>query len=318
MSGRRTLFFLLILIFLTSFYWFKIRGRHPAESNYSFSTEAAKSRILSLDPNESVRQITIRDTAKETELSFSKSDDQAWRLTKPVDYPAESVIVDGFIGLLKFSPRIRSLSFDPSQSNEFGFDQPELAICMVTNLKSEERCLLIGSKAAVIEGAYAKWRHESKYFLVDPNFLAAFDKTLYTVRKKKIFYLLEKDIRSIQFHAPKAEFEITRSGKDWMLEKPKKAMLGKDAVNTLLVSLENLFVKEFLDTTRMENRKLGLNPGERIFRVVFQDHSEQTLIQGKEASGRDAFYALAEDGKTVVLISSGKLNQIEDLFRKLC
>ncbi|MBI3999741.1 MAG: DUF4340 domain-containing protein, partial [Candidatus Omnitrophica bacterium] len=230
---------------------------------------------------------------------------------------AESILIDGFVSLLKLAPRIRPLTLNGLDSHEFGFDVPKLSICIVTDSNADERCLMVGSDAAVMEGAYAKWEDEPKYFLVDSNFLSVFDKTLYAVRKKQIFTLLEKNVSLIQFRSSKREFEIQHSGKEWMLEKPQKAMLGSDAVNGLLLNLNNLFVKEFLDTARIENKKLGLKPGERMIRVVFEDGSEEVLIQGKEAPGRDAYYALGEDGKTVFLVSLGKFNKIEELFRKL-
>ena len=317
MSWKRTLFFLLVVVGLAGFYFIKIQGQHSSENSFSFATEAAKTRILALDAKEKVRRMTVRDFLKDTELSFSKSDDQTWRITQPVDYPAESIIVDGLVSLLKLAPQIRPLSLSGLDPHEFGFDTPQLSICIATDLKPEGRCLIVGFDAVVTQGAYAKWNTESKYFLVDSSFLSAFDKTLYSVRKKQIFTLLEKEISLIQFKSSKREFEIKHSGKNWMLEKPEKAMLGNDAINGLFLNLSNLFVKEFLDTARVENRKLGVKPGERIIHVVFQDGSEQVLVQGKEAPGRDAYYALGEDGKTVFLVSLGKLNQIEELFRKL-
>ncbi len=315
MSWERTSVLLLVVIALAAFYFVKIK--RPSENAFSLATEAAKSRILSLSENETITGISLSDAAKGTKLSLSRSKDQSWRLVEPIDYPAESVVVDGLVSLLKLYPRIRSLSFEGLSLQEFGFDAPRLSICVVTDLKADERCLVIGSDAAVAQGAYAKWNNEAKYFLVDSQFITAFDKTLYSLRKKQIFTPLENDITLIQFRTAKSEFEIKHQGKEWMLEKPSKAIIGNDMMNELLLHLNNVFVKEFLDTARAENRKLGLQPGERLIRVAFQDGLEQKLIQGKESPGRDAYYALGEDGKTVFLVSLGKLDKIDQVFRKL-
>ena len=51
--------------------------------------------------------------------------------------------------------------------------------------------------------------------------------------------------------------------------------------------------------------------------VVFEDGSEEALIRGNEAAGKDAYYALGKDQKTVLLISLKKFNKISEAFQKL-
>lgn len=307
----------MILGGIVGFYYFRVRQEHPADRSFSFSTESAKSYILSLSDKDFVNHLTIRDTSKKTEISFLKAGEHNWQITKPVDYPAESVFIDGFVSSLKLSPRLRQFPFNGTSVKEFGFDSPQLSVCISTKQLPIERCLLIGSNAVAFNGAYAKWNDEAKYFLVDANLLAAFDKTLYTLRKKQIFTLLDKEITSIQFRSLKREFIIQRKGKQWWLEKPVQAAVGPDAINNLLIYLNGLYVKEFLDNERPDNPKLGLKSRARLIQVKFQDGSEQMLLQGNEAAGRDAYYALGSDGKTVLLVASGKLNKTEDIFKAL-
>ena len=316
MIWKRTLLFLSILALLASVYYFKVYERPSRGGVFSFSPEPVRTSILQLEKNEAVSRLTLRDFRKKTEFLFERSPDRSWRVKRPVDYPAESVIIEGLISLLKVIPRARQLSLDGLQASEFGFDQPRLAVCIGVEGKEKDRCLLIGSDAAIVKGAYAKWEDEFKYFLVDQNFMSACDKTLYSVRRKQIFTLLDKDVRAIRYRFPKGEFEIIHKGKVWMVHKPVEAMLGSEAISRLLTELNGLYVKEFLDGGRWEDSSLGLKSSKRVIRVEFQDGSAQTLIQGAKAAGRNAYYALGDD-QTVLLVSLGKLNRVEDAFRTL-
>ena len=317
MSWKRTILLLLVLVGIAGFYYFKVHGPHSIKTVISFSPEPANAFILSLNERESVNSIVLHDLSKNTEISLHKVGKHDWRMRKPVDYPAESVIVDGFVSLLKLTPRVRQFSLDKLNEKEFGFDHPYLSICISTNLWSKERCLLVGSQAAIVAGSYAKWDDESQYFLVDHNFLKAFDKSVYGLRKKQIFTLLDLEINSVSLKSPQKQFEIKRSGKSWTLAKPIEVALSEDAVNELLVQLNSLYVKEFLDNERWDNSKFGLKPSTRLIRITFRDGSEQTLIQGREAAGKDAYYALSKEQNTVLLISLKKFNQVEEAFQKL-
>jgi len=317
LNWKKTFLFLLVLIGIANLYYFKVHKESPADRTFSFSAESAKTYILTLNEKDSVNHFTIRDTSKKTEISFQRIKSHDWNITKPVDYPAETVIIDGLVSLLKLSPRLRSFPFEGLSEKEFGFDSPRLSVCTSTEQLPKERCFLIGSEAVAFNGAYAKWADESKYFLVEANFLSAFDKTLYELRKKQIFTLLDKEVSSIQFHSQKKEFEMKHKGKQWLLEKPVQAVAGSDAANNLLVYLNGLYVKEFLDSERPNDSKFGFKSPTRTIRIQFQDGSEQMLIQGREAPGRNAYYAQGSDGKTVLLVASGKLNKIEDVFKAL-
>lgn len=317
MTWKRTVLFLLIFVAVASLYYFKVYQPRPTEAVFSFSPESAKTPILALSDKKSITHLSIQNASQGILLSFAKEKEGIWRITQPINYPAESMIIDGFVSLLRLTPRVRQLSFDGLESKEFGFDTPRFSICVLADLFPKERCLFIASDAAIAKGAYAKWNDENKYFLIDRNFLSVFDKTLYSVRKKQIFTLLGNEVSAIHFQSQKREFEIHRQGKNWMLKKPVEALMGSQAINELLIHLNGLYVKEFLDAQRPDDSKLGLKPAHRVIRINFQDGSEQALIQGREAAGRDAYYARIGDEKTVILLSLGKANQIAEKFQKL-
>jgi len=316
LNWKRTLLFILVLAGLTTFYFTQLYHK-PAELRPSsaFSIEAAQGYVLELANREDLKKLTIDDRQNKTIISFEKNSSGAWQVISPVEFPAEPLIVDGFVSLMKLTPRLRHLSAQGLDLNEFGFDSPRMRIC--AGISGEEKCLLIGGKSVIGEDAYAKWENESTYFLVEPVFLKSFDKTLYMVRKKQIFNLLDDEITEIRFESSKKEIRIIREGKNWVLKKPIESQIGPQAMDSLMTELNSLYVKEFLDDQNKDKLKSKVAKADRAIRIHFRDGSEQVLIQGKEAGGRDAYYASLNQPETIFLVSHGKLNHLEESFSKL-
>lgn len=316
MSWKRTLCLTAALAVLVIFYYSKLYHRLSADHLPAFSVEAVQSYILELKNNDAVHSLSIHDSSKATTILFEKDSNHKWQIVSPGRFPAEPLIVDGFVSLLKLTPRSRHLSLKGLSENDFGFHEPRLKICIRVSGR-KDRCLLIGANSVIGQGAYAKWEHEDTYFLVEENFLKAFDKTLYAVRKKQIFNLLDDKISSVHFKSAKHEIEIIQQDKDWILQKPVKSALSAQVMDALLVELMSLYVKEFLDEEKINPAKLKLNRPLRTIQIHFYGGTEQILIQGKEAAGHDAFFARSSEPETIFLISRSKFNHLEESFSKL-
>jgi hypothetical protein len=322
LSWKRTLALLLILGGLATFYFIKVKTqKKPAPTRgaeiSSGETTNPDLYVLNLKEKEEINRFQLHDFSKKTAFYFEKKNEKLWQLTKPVNYPGEFLIIDGFTRLLKLSPRFRELDFKGLKNEEFGFDRPKYKICVSTNVTSKEKCLLIGEEAVAGGGRYAKWEDEHEFFIVGNDFVSVFDKSLYSVRKKQIFDLLENPIHLIQSQGSMFELEIRRQGKLWLLEKPKQAMIGPDAMNALLVQMAGLFVKEFVDGEDWQNSKFGLKKPAQVLRVLFENKSEEVLMCGNEVFGREAFYCRTSADATVFLISSGKLDKVKQASKSI-
>lgn len=316
MNWKRTLFFVAALSILSVFYYLKLYHQSTNDLIPAFSVEAAPRYVLEFNQDGLVKSISLSDQLKGTTLSFKRDARGNWQIVSPVFFPAEPLIIDGFVTLLKLTPRLRNLQANQLNPKDFGFDDPSLKICVEVS-NHNLRCLLIGNKSVIGDGAYAKWDNEESYFLVEQVFLKSFDKTLYSVRKKQIFSLLNDEIASIHFQSSKKEFHIIHEGKYWTLQKPIESAIGEQAMNTLLTELNGLYVKEFLEGEETSKFKSKVKQALRTVRVIFRNQTEQVLIQGQEANGRDAYYARLSEPETLFLVSKGKLNHLEEAFSKV-
>jgi len=316
---------------LGAFYYFKIAAVPKVPGTNTTSVRlAAGEKVLELNKGEHVTQLALRigpggvsQSSSEAvgspentlKVVLQQANGGIWHLTDPVSYPAESLVVDGLVSLLRLTQRLRVLSFEGLEASEFGFEDPRLFVCVMTDRLERERCLRVGSQGAVGEGAYARWDDEDTFFLVPGDFVRAFDKSLYSLRRKQIFSFTSSELGAIQFQLSHPAVEIRRVETGWEISKPEPARIESPAVGKIVEQLNHLYVKEFLDEGDWGDPKLGLGADSRLVRVTFSDGSTRTLSWGLEAPGRDAYYARIGGEKTVVLVSLGRLKEIEATAR---
>jgi len=317
LSFKRTLLFLVILIAVGSIYFFKAYKPSLSEKPLALTSDPAPVRMLELKQDEFINRLSITNAVRQNKLVFEKREDRSWQIVDPVTYPAESMLIRGMTSLLKMMPKARLLSLDPNQTNDFEFETPRMVICISTNQVSEERCLRIGADAVIGQGAYAKWDDESKYFLVGKQFLDSYNKSLYSLRKKQVFTLVNANLEFLRFRSQDEDLELKQENENWVLTKPLQAALGRDVIHKLLTDLNSFYVKEFLDDESPENPELGLLPVRRVIRATFKDGTNQTVILGAPALGKNAYYVRTADANAVALISKGKLEAIESAFKAL-
>lgn len=321
MSWRRTLFLFFIFASLAGFYYVKI-GR------FSFP----KPDVWAPDPSSRQKPILAMSSAEEPfRLSFDLSDnassktpgrvtlerkgEKQWQITSPVSVPAEAVVADGLVSVLKLMPRVRELSFEKLSLSEYGLDRPRQKICVETD--RNKRCLWIGSGGALAKGVYAKWEDENKLFLASSELARAFDRTLYSLRQKQVLSFTESQIDSIHVRHLKRELVIQREGNHWLLQKPDAAIVGPSAVEALYSKLIHLYAKDFVDDAHVQDPKLGLVSPAFVIRVFFSDGSQQTLVRGGQAPGLDAYYVQNSERKSVFLVSTGKFRELERAFEAI-
>ncbi len=311
MNRKKTLIFVSIAFVLAVFYYAKLHKPSTAPMS-AFSPEVAQSFVLNV-PAQDIRELSLYDRSKESEIMLKKDSKNTWHVASPVHFPAETLIIDGLVALLTRTPRLRALSAQGVDLKDLGFEEPNLKICVGIS-KHKDRCLFIGGKSVIGDGAYAKWKHEDVYFLVEDIFLKSFDKTLYSVRKKQIFYIKEDDIAEILFESGKKKISLVHTGKQWTLRGRFEANVAPQIPKQLLLELSSLYVKEFLDEENPDELKSKLKSPARTIRILLRDGSEQILLQGKSAQGKDAYFVRFNQPETVFLISKGKLDHLEETF----
>lgn len=270
-------------------------------------------KILSLGEEDFLTHLEIHEASREKIALTRQGAD--WVLVSPVQYPAENFLVEGMIQALAFSRRERRFKNPKDGEGEFGFDSPAVKISIQTEKNPGARTLFLGADSPVGAGVYARWEGEEEVFLVPTLLKASFERTVYSLRRKKLFRLSWEDVTWVDVKTGPRKFRLNKRGRKWHWTLPAlKGEIPLEKALDLVYSFQSLYIKEFLDGRRPGERKFGLVAQEIILAVGDRKGRREKLILGKPAKGKDAFFAVREGEDLVLLVSAKNLRALLELF----
>ena len=254
-----------------------------------------------------------------------------WRLKYPVNYLADKMMIEGLSLALRVSTKARRLVREKGWE-EYGLLKPKLKIGIEAKGLSKRKYLLLGDTSPVAALIFARWEGEEDYFLLDARFKESFDRSLYSLREKKIIRFPLADLKKIHvrpFSAlarrneagtagePAENFELTQEKGAWFWTEPVVRLgkpVPKEQVYEILMVLRELYAKEFLDGEPVRETERGFSLAGPYIQVWDKHEKTSTVRFGSEAPGHDAYYGLI-DGEDVVLeIARGNVQKFFELF----
>ena len=317
------------LLFVTvagAYYYF-----NPEDSARSRPEILHSTRILPLAEKEEISRIEIHPPKKsagppslaaenagqKNSLVLEKKGGK-WRLASPVSYAADPVVSEGLETALLVSTKARRL-FREKDWSEYGLGNPAFKIGVGIEPGGKNRVLALGDVSPVAEQIYARWEGEEEYFLVDANLKKAFDKSLYSLREKRIFRRPLEEAAKVHVKTFSGDYELARQKDSWYWLEPI-VILGEpaadSAVREILEGISGLYIKEFLDGTKKKDRELGLSGLGPSISVWGKGKDPEVLWAGREAAGRDGFFARRQDEGVVLLVASGNLRAFFEKVEK--
>ena len=268
------------------------------------SAELNPIKILTLAEGDFLTRLVIENgVAKETVAL--KREEKGWMLKTPVSYPAENFLVEGMLSALTFSRRLRRFPGEEKEWQPFGLERPPIRIGIETEKTPGPRYLLLGKESPVGAAVYARWEGEKEYFLIAPEIKAAFERTAYSLRQKKLFRSEWDRLKGV---------DVKVDGKEFHLEKKE---IPVEKVSDLIDSLESLYIKEFLDGRDSRAPEFGFQARNSFIVVRAETGTEERVLIGAAAEGKDACYAVREKEKIVFLISERNLKSFLENFELL-
>lgn len=254
-----------------------------------------------------ITMIQIQNLERNETLKLVNENGQ-WKITYPIQYPADPMMAQGLNAALKFSHKARRLVPEKGW-DEYGLLRPAIKIG-VENKPGQRRYLYLGDKSPVGPFVYARWEGEKDYFLVSQDLKAAFDRSLYGLRLKKVFRLPLKDVTGLYLHRGAATYEIKKQKTgEWVWSEPVSALnkkVSEQSVVEILNRLQDLNAKEFLDN---EKTVKDFEGDTIVLRLHAGDQSEKIKVGG-EMELQDAFRAMRSDESVPLLISRPNLNSV--------
>jgi hypothetical protein len=259
--------------------------------------EATKAKLVTAATDD-VTAITL--TFPDRELALRKQDG-AWRLTAPIEAPADDAAVKSLLGTLSGAEIQRSLDELPADLAAFGLDHPSPVVRLAT-AKGDLPSIAIGKNAAVGGKTYARIGDEPKVRLIASTIRFALDKQPKDLRDKQLLTFKDDDVTRIDI-APSGGPPVTlvRKEKDaWLLE-PGAQPTDITEIRSYLSSLRSARAIDFPD----DPKDTGLDKPRLTVTVAVGSGPAQTLLIGNDITEGSQKQVFAKRGDQATVVTLG-------------
>ncbi|MDP3921117.1 MAG: DUF4340 domain-containing protein [Candidatus Omnitrophota bacterium] len=312
MKSSVTVIFLLLFVVVAGFYVYLM----PSENAPPPPEVVRALRLLPLEAGDEIVLIEIID-AEEGKSIMLENNEGTWELTKPVRDTADILMAEGLEKVLALSSKARRLVPDKEWS-EYGLLNPKVKIGIETRKKRERRFLYFGDAAPIGDFVFARWEGEKEYFLLNADLMRAFDRSVYSLREKRIFRTLRKDIEKIRIQGLDVDYEFVNNEQGWVWSEPIDLLgeeLTKRQVDELLSQIRELYVKDFLDGESRAKEELGFKLGSSAVRIWgHPETGSEILYLGDEVPEKDAYYGLRSGESRYFVVARGNIRSLLEII----
>lgn len=211
-------------------------------------------------------------------------DDDDWRMTEPLDYPADGETVRSLIQAMATLDSNRSLNAAEVESAEYGLDDPPLTAVLTTD-DGERFALEIGGEVPLGAKRAVRRQGEGEILLCSGAFVTHLDKEVDAWRSRDVVDVLEHDLASVEITTADDRILAVREGDVWRLHSPVDDLADQDQMRSLVSELNALRISEFLPT-EADPAALDLDvPEYRIVLAHAQADARVTLELAPAAEG---------------------------------
>lgn len=264
------------------------------------------------------REITGLTIRTETEhIVLSPGTDHSWRITAPMQAPADSREVRALLRSLVLGKVSRVVEEHATALDPFGLDNP--ALVLTVQAGSRQETLSLGDAGPISSTLYAMRDSDRNVLLTDLSTSAFFNKTLHTFRKKEVLDFDRSETDRLRLTYPKTEIVLDRirdhGKRPWQISFPVEAKADQIAVNLMLFQLEDLKALGFIDPGPERNtlaKQLG-KPKVKI--TVHEDGAAQTVkLFHPDPSSGEAYAVTSKTDPIYRIIPSAIQQLTKDLF----
>jgi len=290
-NPRNTGILAILALALAAFvYFYEIRGEGEREA----AREAEKRLFPGLEA-EAIEEVRLTPTdGGEARLVREEG---AWRMREPVDFPADTVAVDGIASTLAQLVSDREIS-EPGAATEYGLGEDARIVRFRAG--GVERGLRLGKKAPVGGGSYVSLvaaeqgasGAKGSVYLVPTFKLNSLLHTVDDLRDRRVMNFDLGSVDRIEASWPDGGVVLERGAEGWRLVEPLETEADQAEVNGLLSDLAFLRAESFIDSAP-DDLTSGLDAPEFVA-VLRIDAGE-----GEARSQRFELGSLQSDGKRV-------------------
>jgi hypothetical protein len=274
--------------------------------------ERQKEKLVTVD-KDAVTGITLTYPDRAIEL---RKTDQAWRLTRPVEAPADDVMVKSLLGTVADAQVQRALEQPPADLKPFGLDVPSVTVQLTRADGTAVPAIAVGKNTPIGGRSYVKRGDDPKVYLTTTSLQYSLNKQPKDLRDKTLLAFEDDQVQRVEIAPAGAPpVVLVRKDKDaWTVEPGGHAADGTE-VRSYLSSLRATRAVDFPDDAGATPEKYGLATPRLTVAVhtgTGGDETTRRLLLGAEADsgGQKQVYAKVDGRNTVYALGDWTLRSL--------
>ena len=244
--------------------------------------DAEKEKLVGV-PEDTVTGIDLVYTDRAIAL---RKTDAGWRLTQPLDAPADEPVVKSLLTALLGARVQKSLDEVPADVGPFGLDKPATTITLTTK-DGPLPAIQIGKNTSIGAKTYVRKADQPKIYLTANTIQTAVTKQARDLRDKQLLTFQDDDVQRVEIaKAGASSLTLVRKDKDtWTLE-PGALPADTTEVRSFIASLRTTRATDFPDDAPVDLAKYGLDKPRLTVTVSTgkDGAATQALLVGAESS----------------------------------
>jgi len=310
-SLRITLLLLVILTALGAYFFFvEVPTSHKEEE-----IRRSQQQLIPFD-DRAITQFTLT-TPKET-IAFAQDHRGRWFITHPLRARADSREVGKILRALTIGSVERTIQEDGKHPDHYGLNPPHLLITVTAGKHVED--IALGTRGPLSSTLYARKKSDGKIVLTTLDPMTFYRKSFYTFRQKNIMRFDRTETDRLRLQYPGKELVLQRAsrvhglGYNWRLTQPIEGPADRTKVGLLLMALEGLTAKEFIDS-ESEKRALMQTLGAPVAILTVRARRKDHVVAVFEADNHRKAYAMTSPKQPLYRINPGFIKKVTtDLF----
>jgi hypothetical protein len=277
--------------------------------------EAQKTKLLAFEP-EAVTGVTLAYPDRTIEL---RRGDQGWRLTAPVDAPADEAAVTSLLRTLADAEVQKTLDTLPEDLTAFGLAEPSVTVRLTLKEGPTPPPVAVGKNTPIGGRTYVRRGEERTLLLTSSSVQFGLKKQPNDLRNKQLLTFTDEDVTRIELvRAGGPGVVLTRAGSDekgqtWSVE-PGGHAADATEVRSYLSSLRAARAADFPADAPSDLAPYGLDePRLTVHLGTSGAGGRQTLLLGSETTKdtQKQVYAKRGDQPTVYAIGEWSFRSLD-------
>ncbi|MCZ6508377.1 MAG: DUF4340 domain-containing protein, partial [Acidobacteria bacterium] len=270
-----------------AFIWFFERDLPSSDERTELGT-----RLFAI---EAAEVVAAEITVGEDRIAFGRFEDadgvqgeaSDWRLTRPLQSPAENFRVDGLVRTIVDMRSSRSLTVEDPET--YGLATPRGEVTL--RLRNGDRLTVeVGSEVPASSNMYVRLAGDSEVHVTENLLWSDLTRPVGEWRRAAMFPGVSGDIDSFRITGPEGTVELVRDEDGFRLAEPVSDRAAMSAVDSLVRAIAGLRATGFVDDSP-DVVALGLDPPGAQVEVGLGDDESLLLEWGAELEAGGGHYA---------------------------